>query len=92
MTLEQKLDFITKGLSFVGRFGYDTNNKNNIKHEKWPEQWKAQRFRDENGELVFERITTEQKMRISSGASGERLEFFEAILQYDRFFKDHHLV
>jgi len=91
VTLEQKLDFITKGLSFVGRFGYDTNNKNNIKHEKWPEQWKAQRFRDENGELVFERISTEQKMRISSGASGERLEFFEAILQYDRGFKEHHL-
>lgn len=91
VTLEQKLDFITKGLSFVGRFGYDTNNKNNIKHEKWPEQWKAQRFRDENGELVFERISTEQKMRISSGASGERQEFFEAILQYDRGFKEHHL-
>ena len=91
VTLQQKLDFITKGLSFVGRFGYDTNNKNNIKHEKWPEQWKAQRFRDENGELVFERISTEQKMRISSGASGERLEFFEAILQYDRGFKEHHL-
>lgn len=91
VTLEQKLDFITKGLSFVGRFGYDTNNKNNIKHEKWPEQWKAQRFRDENGELVFERISTEQKMRISSEASGERLEFFEAILQYDRGFKEHHL-
>lgn len=91
VTLEQKLDFITKGLSFVGRFGYDTNNKNNIRHEKWPEQWKAQRFRDENGELVFDRISTEQKMRIYSGASGERLEFFEAILQYDRGFKEHHL-
>ena len=37
----------------MGRFGYDTNNKNNIKHEKWPEQRKAQRFRDENGELVL---------------------------------------
>lgn len=91
VTLEQKLDFITKGLSFVGRFGYDTNNSNNIKHEKWPEQWKAQRFRDENGELVFDRISTEQKMRIYSGASGERLEFFEGILQYDRGFKEHHL-
>lgn len=91
VTLEQKLDFITKGLSFVGRFGYDTNNSNNIKHEKWPEQWKAQRFRDEQGELVFERISTEQKMRIYSGASGERLEFFEGILQYDRGFKEHHV-
>lgn len=28
VTLEQKLDFVTKGLRFVGRFGYDTNNSN----------------------------------------------------------------
>ena len=27
VTLEQKLDFITKGLKFVGRYGFDTENK-----------------------------------------------------------------
>ena len=26
VTLNQKLDFITEGLKFIGRFGYDTNN------------------------------------------------------------------
>ena len=26
VTLEQELDFITKGLKFIGRFGYDTEN------------------------------------------------------------------
>ena len=30
ITLEQKLDFITQGLKFIGRFGFDTWNKNNI--------------------------------------------------------------
>ena len=30
ITLEQNLDFITKGLRFVGRFGFDTWNKTNI--------------------------------------------------------------
>ncbi len=36
VTLEQKLDFITKNLKFVGRFGYDTYNDNTIKRHKWP--------------------------------------------------------
>ena len=35
VTLEQKLDFITKGLKFIGRFGYDTENSNWIKRVKW---------------------------------------------------------
>ena len=48
ITLEQKLDFITKGLRFVGRFGFDTWNKTNIDRIKWPKQWKAQRQRDLN--------------------------------------------
>lgn len=30
ISLEQKLDFITKGLRFEGRFGFDTNNNNQI--------------------------------------------------------------
>lgn len=91
VTLEQKLDFITKGLSFVGRFGYDTENKNNIERHKWPEQWKAQRFRNEEGELVFDHISDEAKLFQWSSGEGSRTEFFEAILQYDRSFKAHHL-
>lgn len=91
ITLEQKLDFITKGLKFVGRFGFDTWNKNNIDRIKWPEQWKAERFRDENGNLVFHRITEEQKITQSSSAEGNRKEIFEAELHYDRGFKEHHV-
>ncbi|MDR2026942.1 MAG: SusC/RagA family TonB-linked outer membrane protein, partial [Prevotellaceae bacterium] len=30
ISLEQNLDFVTKGLRFTGRFGYDMNNNNNI--------------------------------------------------------------
>lgn len=91
ITLEQKLDFITKGLKFVGRFGFDTWNKNNIDRIKWPEQWKAERFRDENGNLVFHRMTEEQKITQSSSAEGNRKEIFEAELHYDRGFKEHHV-
>lgn len=92
VTLEQKLDFITQGLRFVGRFGFDTFNKHSIKREKWPEQWKAERYRDENGEIVYNRVSTEQKeLKQSSDSEGNRVEFFEAELHYDRGFKAHHL-
>ena len=65
-TLEfiQKLDFITKGLKFTFRFGYDTYNSNWIKRRKWPAQYKAQpRFRDENGNLNI--VTTRQILHYS---------------------------
>ena len=94
-TLEfiQKLDFITKGLKFTFRFGYDTYNSNWIKRRKWPAQYKAQpRFRDENGNLNFTRIVEEQLMTQSSGSKGSRNEFLEWQLNYDRtFLKAHHV-
>lgn len=90
VTLEQKLDFITKGLNFIGRFGFDTNNKSNIQRVKWPEQWKAQRFR-KDGELKFDHISDAQKMKQTSDSEGDRIEFFEAVLNYDRAFHAHHI-
>ena len=91
ITLEQKLDFITKGLSFVGRFGYDTNNGSNIRRMKMPELYKANKQRNEAGELVFNRIAAEQKMTQESGSSGSRYEYLEAELHYNRGFKDHNI-
>ena len=89
LVLEQKLDFITEGLRFVGRFGYDTNNENTIWRIKWPEQWKAQRFRNREGEIRYDRISTESKMFQVSGAGGWRNEFFESEFHYDRSFGGH---
>ena len=91
VTLEQKLDFITKGLRFVGRFGYDTENNNWINRRKWPEQWKAKRFRATDGTLDYDRVAEERKMFQESGSDGLRNEFFEAELHYSRGFKHHHL-
>ena len=91
ITLEQKLDFITKGLSFVGRFGFDTNNGSNIRRMKMPELYKANKQRNEAGELVFNRVAAEQKMSQESGSSGSRYEYLEAELHYNRGFKDHNI-
>ena len=90
VTLEQKLDFITKGLRFVGRFGYDTYNSNWIKRYQHPELWKASRYRDVDGNIIFTRVVEEQKMTQSSGSNGDRREFFEWELHYDRGFGNHH--
>ena len=89
ITLEQDLKFITKGLKFTGRFGFDTFNENTKLHEQWPELWKAERERDSNGNMVFHKLADEQVMKHSSSAKGTRKEFFEAILNYSRTFGDH---
>ncbi|KAA6349726.1 TonB-dependent receptor SusC [termite gut metagenome] len=89
VTLEQKLDFITNGLRFVGRFGYDTNNDNWITRRKQPEQYRAERFRSIEGEVIYKRVADEQKMSQESGSGGSRNEFLEWELHYNRGFKAH---
>lgn len=89
VSLDQKLDFITKGLRFTGRFGFDTYNYNYRGHRQWPEQWRAERMRDTNGDIVYNRISDESLMFQEGSGSGNRREFFEATLQYDRTFGDH---
>ena len=90
ISLEQNFDFITKGLRFTGRFGYDILNDNNIRRLKWPEQWEAGRARDANGNLVFKLISDPSEMYQGSGSDGERREFFEAMFNYDRNVAEHH--
>lgn len=94
-TLEfiQNLDFVTKGLRFTFRFGYDTYNSNYIKRRKWPAQYKAQpRFRDMDGNLAFTRIVEEQQMTQTAGSNGSRNEFLEWQVDYSRtFLKSHHI-
>jgi TonB-linked SusC/RagA family outer membrane protein len=90
VTLEQKLDFVTKGLKFVGRYGFDTQNQNNNNKTKMPELWKAEKRRDENGNLVMQRVAEEQLMKQSSYADGYRNENLEVELHYGKLFGEKH--
>ncbi|MDR6784673.1 TonB-linked SusC/RagA family outer membrane protein [Pedobacter africanus] len=90
LNLEQKLDFITKGLRFIGRYGYDTYNNNWVKRFKRPELWNASRYRNTDGALVFTRVAEEQKMTQSAGSDGDRRDFFEWDLYYDKDLGNHH--
>lgn len=89
INLEQDLNFITKGLKFYGRFGYDTNTHNSNAHRKWPDMWKAQNRRNSEGELEFTKVENEQLMFVSPESTGERKEYLEAEIHYNRSFGDH---
>ena len=89
VTLEQNFDFITQGLRLRAILGFDTRNNNNIQRRKWPEQWRAERARDENGNVVYTRISGPQELYQASSADGERREFYDVMLNYDRSIKDH---
>lgn len=88
LNLDQKLDFITKGLWFIGRFGYDTYNQNSINRFKHPELWDVNRYRT-NGDLVFRRVMEQRQMTQSASSNGEKREFFEWELHYNRTFGSH---
>ena len=91
LTLEQNFDFITKGLRFIGRFGYDTYNSNWISRTRWPQQWKAIARDTSTGDIIWQEISGASDMHQGSGASGKRREFFEALLTWNRSFHEHNL-
>ena len=89
ITVEQKLDFITKGLSFTGRFGYDTYNSNHIYYRRWPAMYRAN-SRDSQGNIIWDKLFEETSMSQTSGGDGSRHEFLEALLRWDRTFDKLH--
>ena len=89
VTIEQDFGFITEGLRMRGIVGYDIENSNNIQRRKWPEQWRADRARDANGDLVFTHISDPSELFQSSTSSGNRLEFYDLMINYDRSFGNH---
>lgn len=91
ITLKQDLNAWVKGLKFTARYGFDTYNKNNIRRYKWPELWKAERNRDSDGELIYSRMQEELLMSQSAGSTGERREFLQADLSYNRTYGNHTL-
>lgn len=90
VTLDQKLDFITKGLKFVGRFGFDTDNSNWISRHRLPDLYKANGRRQETGEIIYEKMFSALDMEQTSGSSGKRREFLDLLLSWERAFGGHH--
>ena len=92
ITLEQDLKFITKGLKFTGRFGYDTYNYNWINHDQQPDRWYANGRDKATGEIIWDKIKDKVDMHQSSGNDGSRREFLDLLLHWDRqFFHAHNI-
>ncbi len=89
VTLDQNLDFITKGLSFTGRFGYDTYNSNWINHHVQPAMWHAN-SRNPDGTIIWDQLQNETDMTQDSGGDGSRHEFLELLLRWNRRFGEVH--
>lgn len=92
VSLEQDLRFVTPGLRFTGRVGYDTYNYNSINHLQYPERWYANGRDKETGEIIFDRIKPMVPMEQSSNNSGSRRLFVDLLLNYNRTFAEAHTV
>ncbi|MDD3036985.1 TonB-dependent receptor [Bacteroides sp.] len=92
VTLKQELGFITKGLSFTGRFAFDTYNNQVIKRSKSPNMYYAEPQRNSNGDLVMRRVRSSSPLSQSSDNNGNRRYYTEASLNYERLFGNDHRV
>lgn len=90
VSLEQDLGFITKGLKFTGRFGFDTDNSTDISHTRRPDLYHANGRDQETGEIIFDKMFDAFDMRQGSGGSGTRREYLDLLLNWDRAFGNHH--
>lgn len=91
--LVQKLDFITKGLSYKASVAFDANMLYSMKRSKSVSQYFAT-GRDENGNLIFEEKVSGSNTL--GGAepknSGDKTIYFENSLNYAQVFNDIHNV
>ena len=71
-TLEQKLDFITKGLRLEARFGFDTYNSNWINRRRIPAMYAVDKRDSDTGVLEFKKVIDATDMQQTSGGSGSR--------------------
>lgn len=86
ISLEQDLRFVTPGLRFTGRVGYDTYNFSQIKHLQTPDRWYANGRDKETGEIIFDKIGSMSPMEQSSNNNGSRRVFVDLLLNYNREF------
>jgi TonB-linked SusC/RagA family outer membrane protein len=90
INLDQNLDFITKGLHFVGRFGYNTDNQNEIDRHRWPELWKALNRNSTTGQINWQHLKDASDMVQTSGSIGDRYDFVDLLLSWDHSFAKLH--
>jgi len=88
-TLTQKLDAVTKGLSAMGRFSFDSYSETDIARHGRNDLWYAG-GRDGDGNLLLSQVRTgDTYLGYGSSTSAERTMYLEGNLSYNRSFGDH---
>ena len=90
VTLQQELNFITKGLIFEGTYAFYTQNSNITNLRKLPELWVAQNYRDQKGQLILRRTSNPQTMTQTVTTEGWKRNYLRAHLKYNRLFAEVH--
>lgn len=91
VTLEQDLNFITKGLSIKGAVSFDAKSGQYINRTMEPDKYSAT-GRDADGKLMYKLIKAGSALSNPSGATaaGEKKIYVEASLNYKNTFKGMH--
>lgn len=89
LTLTQKLDALTKGLSATGRFSFDSYNETDINRPGTNDLWYAG-SRDGEGNLIFSQTRVGSTfLGYSTSTSSERAMYLEGNVSYNRSFGGH---
>lgn len=90
MSVNQKLDKITKGLGAMARFSFDSYSQFDNNRYGSNTLWYAS-SRDDNGNLVYGNPVRNGTQFLSYGSSskGERIMYLEGNITYDRSFGPH---
>ena len=91
--LQQKLDFITKGLSWMGRVSFDSYSVYSMTRSKTVDEYNAT-GRDENGKLIFNQVKQGNNSLEDpkESNSGDKKIYIETQLSYNRLFAEKHQV
>ncbi|MFU1856196.1 TonB-dependent receptor [Sphingobacterium sp. NGMCC 1.201703] len=89
LTINQKLDAITEGLSAYARFSFDSYGEFNNRRSGKNDLWQAT-GRTPEGELIFNQSRVGQQfLDYSQESFGQRVMYLEGNLNYERTFNDH---
>lgn len=91
VTLNQKLDFITSGLSLKGTVSFDADYGSTMKRSKTPETYFAT-GRSEDAELIKKQMKAGSELQNpnTSASSGSKKIYIEASFNYQRTFTEKH--
>ena len=93
LSLDQKLDFITKGLSFRGIVSFDATMNYYMNRLKSPKQFNAT-SRDANGKLIYAQVGNPETTlgEPVETNNGQKNIYLESSLNYNRVFANDHTV